>query len=166
MSDYSRRNRGRFSENYDFEWESFDRKTAQNSTISDSDGELLRRRRATSNQASQRRRRQIDEESNINNYEHERRPQTHVSKQSPKRKRKRKKKLTEKQILFRKRLRTTILVVVLVSVVVLSGMFVGMYAAVSPEISELEIENLALNQTSQVYYYDHNGKAKELTKLH
>ncbi len=167
MSDYSRRNRGRFTENDDFDWDSFDRKTAQNSTISEQDGELLRRRRQSSSQPAQRRHRQPEEGMNINNYEREYRPQpSFANTQAPKRKRRKKKRLTEKQILFRKRLRMSILVVVLVSVVVLSGMFVGMYAAVSREISELEIENLALNQTSQVYYYDQNGKAKELTKLH
>ncbi len=165
MSDYSRRNRGRFSENDDFDWESFDRKTAQNSTISDADGEMLRRRRSSSNKETQKRRKIAEKERVVHANERERRPQDTTAKSTPKRKRK-KKKLTESQMLFRKRLRTTILVVVLVSVVVISGMFVGMYAAVSREIKELEIENLALNQTSQVYYYDENGRAKELTKLH
>ena len=158
MSDYSRRNRGRFSENDDFDWEKFDRETAQSSTMRDEDGEILRRRRA-SNQTQRKRQRPVTQAVPI-------RENTPAPAPKKTNKRKRKKKLTEKQIRFRKKLRNTILIVILVSVVVLSGMFVGMYAAVSREISEMNIQNLALNQTSQVYYYDKNGKVKELTKLH
>lgn len=162
MSDYNRRNRNRFSENDDFDWESFDRETASSSTLSDRDGEMLRRRRGASSQKPQYR----SDRQNIEDYPARERTTQQPQRQAPKRKRRRKKRLTQKQIIFRKRVRVTILVVFLVSVVVLSGMFVGMYAAVSREISEMNIQNLALNQTSQVYYYDKNGKVKELTKLH
>ncbi len=167
VSDYSRRNRGRFSENDDFDWESFDRKTASSSTLSQSDGELLRRRRSSSGETRRRRQQPVGET-----------PRQRVNSATPsqqayqssgtasKRKKRRKKKLTEKQIVFRKKVRVTVLAVILVSIVVFSGMFVGMYAAVSREIKEMNIQNLALNQTSQVYYYDRNGNVRELTKLH
>ncbi len=161
VSDYSRRNRGRFTENDDFDWELFDRETATRSTLSDADGELLRRRRSTSSQAQKKRQRPQAQPQPTR----ERAPQQSAPKPSPKRKRK-KKRLTEAQLESRRKIRNVVLIIVLVVVVVLSGMFVGMYAAVSREIKEMNIQNLALNQTSQVYYYDKNGKVKELTKLH
>ena len=194
MSDYSRRNRGRFSENDDFDWESFDRKTAKYSTLSNEDSELLRRRRST--EYPSRRRKQLTpadktmgrggSRTTSSRTVERRTPSTrssdaHVppsrsayahatpstpSRRPAKRKRRQKKRLTEKQLQFRRRLRLSILAVILVMVVVISGMFVGMYAAVSREIKEMNLQNLALNQTSQVYYFDESGKAKELIKLH
>ena len=167
VSEYSRRNRGRFSENDDFDWESFDRKTASSSTLSEADGELLRRRRSSSGETRRRRQQPVEAPARARaNIAPPPKPGYPSSGVVSKRKKRRKKKLTEKQIQFRKKLRVTILAVILVSVVVLSGMFVGMYAAVSREIKEMNIQNLALNQTSQVYYYDRNGNVKELTKLH
>lgn len=156
MSEYSRRNRGKSSYNDDFDWESFDRKTASSSTLSDSDGELLRRRRSSSTETRRRRQQPVQEpvRQRVNT----------VPTQT--RKKRKKRKLTDKQIQFRRKVRVGILAVVLISIVVLSGMFVGMYAAVSREIKEMNIQNLALNQTSQVYYYDRAGNVKELTKLH
>ena len=122
MSDYNRRNRNRFSENDDFDWESFDRETASSSTLRDTDGEMLRRRRGASSQKPQYR----SDRQNIEEYPLRERTSQQSQRQAPKRKRRKKKRLTQKQIVFRKRVRITILVVFLVSVVVLSGMFVGM----------------------------------------
>ncbi len=167
VSDYSRRNRGSSSGD-DFDWESFDRKTAASSTISDSDSEPLRRRRTTTHEAPPRRRRQLAPADPEMKGRPQSRPETTRTSAAPptKRKRRKKKRLTEKQIIFRKRLKFGILSAVLVTIVVFSGMFVGMYAAVTREIKEMNIQNLALNQTSQIYYYDKNGREKELTKLH
>ncbi len=195
MSDYSRRNRGRFSENDDFDWESFDRKTAKYSTLSNDDSELLRRRRST--EYPSRRRKQLTpadttmgrggsrtapaRTSEVRMSPPARSAEAHrapahaapsyaspsaPSRRPAKRKRRQKKRLTEKQIAFRRRLRVAVLSIILVMIVVISGMFVGMYAAVRREIKEMNLQNLALNQTSQVYYFDENGKAKELIKLH
>lgn len=190
VSDYSRRNRGRFSENDDFDWESFDRKTAKYSTLSNEDSELLRRRRST--EYPSRRRKQLtpadktmgrgaSRTSEVRMSPPSRpaevhRPPAHSApsyaspgtptRRPAKRKRRQKKRLTEKQIVFRRKLRVAILSVILVMIVVISGMFVGMYAAVSREIKEMNLQNLALNQTSQVYYFDEQGRAKELIKLH
>lgn len=166
MSDYSRRNRGGYSGNDDFDWESFDRKTAENSTLSDSDGELLRRRRSSSSEQRRRKQEPHREASHMRSDATAARNVQRNGGTVSKRRKRRKKKLTEKQIRFRRKVRITVLAVILISVVVLSGMFVGMYAAVSREIKEMNIQNLALNQTSQVYYYDSNGNVKELTKLH
>lgn len=168
MSDYSRRNRRPSSSNDDFDWESFDRETASYSTLSESDSEMLRRRRSSSDKQAPKRRRTAERQpvSEKETYNRENRYATQQSRPVSKRKKRYKKKLTEKQIIFRHRLRMSILIVVLICVVVLSGMFVGMYAAVSREVSELNIKNLALNETSCIYYYDDNGNAKLLTELH
>lgn len=166
MSEYSRQTRGGYSGNGDFDWDSFDRKTANNSTLSEQDGELLRRRRSSSSENTRRGRQSAREPERYRSQQTPARRNTQPTGTASKRKKRRKRKLTEKQIQFRRKVRITILAVILVSIVVLSGMFVGMYAAVSREIKEMNIQNLALNQTSQVYYYDSNGKVKELTKLH
>lgn len=166
VSEYSRRNRNGFSQNDDFDWESFDRKTAECSTLSDTDSEPLRRRRSSDTETKRRRQQTVREPARTHSDITPPRQSSAQNKTVSRRKKRRKKKLTEKQIQFRRKMRITVLAVILISVVVLSGMFVGMYAAVSREIKEMNIQNLALNQTSQVYYYDNNGKVKELTKLH
>ena len=164
MSEYSRRNRGKVPEHDDFDWEKFDRQTAKNSTISSADSEPLRRRRTTSSADDTRRKRQrVYDDAAV---ERKQAPvaASDIGKPAQTRKRK-KKRLTQKQIDFRRKLRRTILVIVLVFVVVFSGMFVGMYAAVSREIKEMNIEGLALNYTSSIYYLDDKGKEHELSKL-
>ena len=45
------------------------------------------------------------------------------------------------------------------------GMFVGMYAAVSREIKDMNIQGLALNNSSFIYYTDANGNEQELDKI-
>lgn len=148
MSEYSRRNRGSSkSNNDDFDWESFDRKTASSSTVN-SDAPLRRRR---TEPQPQRRRRAVPENNN-------------TVKASRPSKRKKKKQLTEKQIKFRKRLRAAILVTILIIAVITTGMFVGMYAAVSREIKDMNIKNLALNHTSEIYYME-DGEFKLLEEL-
>lgn len=158
MSDYSRRNRGS-SNNDDFDWESFDRKTSS-SSYNSSEAPLRRRRTA---QEPQRRRRVVSVEEEQSNNIRER--ETSSASQSTKRKRKRKKQLTEKQKKFRKRLWLSILAVILIVVVVSTGMFVGMYAAVSREIKDMDVKNLALNHTSTIYYLDKNGEYRQLEEL-
>lgn len=166
MSEYSRRNRGSSSSD-DFDWESFDRKTASDSSISSSDSEPLRRRRSTTHEAPARRTgRLAPADPEMKGRPQARTERTRTDAPPTKRKRRKKKRLTEKQLLFRKRLRIGILSAVLILIVVFSGMFVGMYAAVTREIKEMNIRNLALNQTSEIYYYDKNGREKEFTKLH
>ncbi len=163
MSDYNR-NGGD-----DFDWESFDRKTSGTGRQNGSDPQPpLRRRRSGSSSHSR-------------SGQHTRPTGGYAgssgsgsggaygngsgARRTDKKRRKRKKQLTDKQIRFRKRLRLTILVAVAVCVVVCSGMFVGMYAAVSREIKDMNIEGLALNYASVIYYTDSNGNEQELDKI-
>ncbi len=156
MSEYSRRNRHTSNDGGEFDWERFDRQTSAAS--SDSGEAPLRRRRSGSggNSRSSARSSAPDAERNVS--------QRKVTK-TQKPKKKRKKQLTEKQIMFRKRLRLTILVAVLICVVICSGMFVGMYAAVSREIKDMNIQSLALNYSSFIYYTDSYGNEQELDKI-
>lgn len=155
----------------DFDWESFDRETSganerppmRRRRSSDSG-----RQRSSSNSRSERRR--TSENTERETYAHTRRTEQRSAARSPRRgeqnkRRRRKKQLTEKQIRFRKRLRLSIIVTVAVVAVVCSGMFVGMYAAVSREIKDMNIRGLALNSTSAVYYYDSSGAEHELDKI-
>lgn len=179
MSEYSRRNRGNSSDDFDdFDWEKFDRRTQSNSTITSNETEPLRRRRQANHETSVRKRRTqtVSERNPQPRTERKQRDMqtstraTTVNRQATSvapvtRKNKRKKKLSEAQIAKRKKIRRIILAIVLVGVVVLSGMFVGMYAAVSREIKEMNIEGLALNYTSTIYYYDEHGNEVEYGPL-
>ena len=78
---------------------------------------------------------------------------------------KKKKRLTEKQIRFRRRLRLTIFSVIFIGIIIVSGMLVGMYAAVSREIKDMNIRLLAQNTSSAIYYTDDNGNEQELEQL-
>lgn len=60
----------------------------------------------------------------------------------------------------------SVLIALFVAVIVLAGIGVGMYSAVSKELSEMNVQNLALNYSSFVYYNDANGNAVEDTQLH
>lgn len=162
VSEYSRRNRGQSSSNDDFDWEKFDRQTANRTPMSADDEPPLRRRRSNSHETPKNR--IENERSDRRNV---RQPSgSRVNSPTPSRKRKKKKRLTEEQKQFRRRVRLVILAIILVMVVVLSGMFVGMYAAVSREIKEMNIESLALNSNSTVYYIDENGREVEYSQLH
>lgn len=161
MSEYSRRNRGSTSGyNDDFDWEKFDRQTASNSTLNYNSEQLRRRRTNTSDDTRRRRPTETRREE---------KPQIqHIQKstqnKTPK-KRKTKKRLTPVQRERRRKIKKAVLVSFLIFFVVCAGMFVGMYAAVSREIKEMNIEGLALNYTSTIYYYDENGNEREYGKL-
>ncbi|NDO19161.1 PBP1A family penicillin-binding protein [Lachnospiraceae bacterium MD329] len=80
--------------------------------------------------------------------------------------RKRKKKqLTEKQLRTRKRVRLVFFVTLFIFIIVTSGITMGMYAAVSREIKDMNIQNLALNYSSFIYYEDESGNPQELEQL-
>lgn len=161
MSEYSRRNRGQSSYNDDFDWEKFDRQTAGRTPVSSDDEAPLRRRRSTAHETP----RTVKEREQTQR--REARPSSaRTNTPAPSRKRKKKKRLTEEQKQFRRKVRLVIFAIILVFAVVLSGMFVGMYAAVSREIKEMNIEGLALNSNSTVYYIDENGKEVEYSQLH
>lgn len=162
VSEYSRRNRGNSSDFHDdFDWEKFDRRTASSSTVY-RDGDVPRRRRTAATEDA-RRKKQVEYR------KEERKPlrqETRTTQQNstPKR-RKTKKKLSPAQIEKRQQIRKAVLIALLVIFVMGSGLFVGMYAAVSREIKEMNIESLALNYTSTIYYYDEDGDEREYGKL-
>lgn len=50
--------------------------------------------------------------------------------------------------------------------IILTGIGAGMYSAVSRELAEMNVQNLALNYSSFVFYNDKDGNAHELVQLH
>lgn len=152
MSDeYSRRRRRTTDDNNDdFDWEAFDRATSQ---PGDESEPLRRRRRANTSQSMRRRSREISERQ--------------AAKTSPAKsaKKSKKKNKSEAQLARRRKVRVFFAVLIAAVVVVCAGMFVGMYTAVSREIKDMNIEGLALNNTSVIYYIDENGIEREYEKL-
>ncbi len=129
----------------DFDWEKYDEMTSQSSASP-------RRTRRGANAASA--------------------PRSDAENAAPARRgsrnrksKKKKKRLTEKQIRFRRRLRLTIFSVIFIGIIIASGMLVGMYAAVSREIKDMNIRLLAQNTSSAIYYTDDNGNEQELEQL-
>lgn len=60
----------------------------------------------------------------------------------------------------------TVLAVLFVALIILAGIGAGMYSAVSNELEDMNVQNLALNYSSFVYYNDENGNAVEDVQLH
>lgn len=67
---------------------------------------------------------------------------------------------------FVKKALPTVFAALFVAIIVLAGIGVGMYSAVSNELEEMNVKNLALNYSSFVYYNDENGNAVEDVQLH
>lgn len=53
----------------------------------------------------------------------------------------------------------------IIGVIISSGIFIGMYTAVSTELKNYNIDNLTLNSPSYIYYTDKNGNTKELCTI-
>lgn len=153
MADNNGRNRRNSpgSSGDDFNWEEYDRQTSGSSAVP------RRRRQSTGRRAVQKKAPAAYESTPPR-----RRPQSGTSGQ---RKRKKKKQLTEKQIRMRQRIRLTLFITLFVIVVVGGGMTVGMYAAVSREIKDMNIQSLALNYSSFIYYEDAAGNPQELEQI-
>lgn len=150
----------RYSSNDDFNWEEYDMITSRPSDVP------RRRRQGASSQRSR----------NTGSQQRYAQPQRSASQMrssntAPSRRRasnaprKRKKQLTEKQIQFRRRLKLTVFAVVFICSVIIAGMSVGMYAAVSREIKDMNIQTLALNYSSFIYYEDESGNPQELEQI-
>lgn len=147
-NDNNRRRRSSSYDNEDFDWDNFDMETSSESTTAPT-------RRNTSPRRS---RRAASEKT--------KRASRPSSPAPVKRKRrKQKKQLTEKQIRFRRRLRLTAFTAIFVLVVIGTGLCVGMYAAVSREIKDMNIQSLALNYSSFIYYEDDSGNMQELEQI-
>jgi len=76
-----------------------------------------------------------------------------------------KKQNKQKNKALRRRILFGILIAILVAIIVGAGILIGMYAAVSKEISAMNIQNLAFKETSIIYYTDENGGVHELQQL-
>lgn len=141
MSDYSRRNRRNGGD--DFNWEEYDKLTSRISASSSSEetrtsgGEELSRRRA--HQAAMQ--------------------------QQNRDKKKTKRKKNPKNKALRKKVRTIILSALLICFIICVGIGIGMYAAVSREIKDMNIQTLTLNYSSFIYYEDANGNTKEYEQI-
>ena len=151
MAEYSRRNRHTSKKkNDDFNWDEYDRLTSRVSASSakktsdaspargNSEGEVVSRRRTQQAATAKKR--------------------TRVVRQEKTRKRKKNKHL-------HKKIWTTTGLIAAVCAVVVIGIVIGMYAAVSREIKDMNIRNLALNYSSFIYYQDVNGNTKEYEQI-
>ena len=137
MADNKGRRRNSGSD--DFDWEAYDAQSGSRSSRSTSRSSSdIARRRETDSYAS-----------------HPRRT----------RKKSGKKQLTEKQLKRRKIVWRSVLVVCLIGIIVLTGVTIGMYFAVSREIKDMNIKNLALNYSSFIYYNDASGETRELEQI-
>lgn len=141
----------KYTSNDDFNWEEYDMRTSSSS-------EVPRRRRQNSGQRASKPV-QPQNGSSYSSAPSRRRAS------STSRKKKKKKALTEKQLRFRRRLRLTIFTALFICIVIASGMTVGMYAAVSREIKDMNIQSLALNYSSFIYYEDESGNPQELEQI-
>ena len=141
MTDNNRRRRPA-NDNYEFDWDTYDQQSNSSNTRRGSSD--IARRRDTEGYSS-----------------HSRRDRTSTTKKkSPK-----KKKRTEKQQKRRKIIIRTLLVICLIVIIVGTGMSIGMYFAAYNEIEGMELENLAINQSSFIYYTDENGEEKKVEPL-
>ena len=168
--EYSRRRRNGAPSDDDFDWDAFDRETAELSAMNENNAPARRRR--SGNAAGTRRRRTPQSDVHETAYDavagaepagSRRRSASDTA--SGGGGRKKKKRGGKKKKAFGKKFFIGFLIAVLVMLVIGSGMFVGMYAAVSREIKEMNIETLALNNNSIIYYIDNNGNEKEYEQL-
>lgn len=136
MSDYSRRNKQNSGKSSGFDWDEYDRLTSQSSNEAYTPvTEETSRRRAH---------------------------RAEVQNRNPK-KNKRKKKQKNKEL--RKKVRMIIFSALLILLIICLGIGIGMYAAVSREIKDMNIRTLTLNYSSFIYYEDANGNTKEYEQI-
>ena len=155
MADNYRRNRNNlgYSGNDEFDWEQYDRLTSTASSSAESRRRILDNEPAHSTGHAE------------GSYSQQGTPSRRRAPQKPQRRRKPKKHLTEKQLRFRRRLRLTLFAALFICIVIVSGISIGMYAAVKQEIKDMNIRNLALNSTSFIYYTDSFGQSYELEQI-
>lgn len=152
MEENNGRNRrnSKYTSDDEFNWDEYDMMTSSQS-------EAPRRRRQASSHKSSRPAQTRSSASDV--------PSRRRASSSSSRKRKKKKQLTEKQIHFRRRLRLTVFTTLLIAAVIVSGIAIGMYAAVSREIKDMNIQTLALNYSSFIYYEDESGVPREFEQI-
>ena len=81
------------------------------------------------------------------------------------RKRLKKKARRQKRNSFLRGFTVAVLIVAMLCIMVGTGVGVGMYTAVSTEINDMNLSDLALNKFSYVMYTDENGRETELEKI-
>ncbi|MBS7298820.1 MAG: PBP1A family penicillin-binding protein [Eubacteriales bacterium] len=91
---------------------------------------------------------------------------TASSKASSKRKTTAKKIINFKSNKYLRSLCASLGIILVVAVIVLAGIGAGMYTAVSNDLKDMNVQNLALNYSSFVYYNDADGNAIEEVQLH
>lgn len=179
MADYNGNDRKnqRYTPNNDFNWEEYDARTSGTSVPPRRRRPASGSGRRTPQRSTQQRASQLrppDSNALTKSNTNVRRPAASAaangnapSRRRPSQttKRKKKKQLTEKQIKFRRRLRLSIFATLFIGIIITAGMLVGMYTAVSREIKEMNIQSLASNSSSFVYYIDDRGNEHELKKL-
>ena len=141
------------SHTQEFDWDAYDRSTSP-----------------AGNRAAYSRRRRIEEERNSQRTSRRTpssAPDRHEPKRQPPKKtnKKRKRKLSEEQIKKRRRIRAIFILLLIVIFIAVTGMCIGIYAAASREIKEMNISGLALNYASFIYYEDPNGVTREYEKI-
>lgn len=152
MADNRRnKNNSKYSANDEFDWEAYDRMTSQPPAS-------RRRAQNSASASSHARTHQSAPSPAPSSAPRRRQPSANTKKR-------RKKQLTPEQMRFRKRLRLTLFAAACIIIVVVSGITIGMYAAVKQEISEMNIKNLALNSASFIYYTDVYGQTQELEQI-
>lgn len=151
MADYSRRNRRNsgYSSSDDFNWDEYDRLTSRVSNSSADSGNSYGAGASDSEAVPSRRRAHQASAA---------KKRTKLQKQEKKQKKQKNKKL-------RRRIRLAVLSVVFICAIVAAGISIGMYAAVSREIKDMNIRSLALNYSSFIYYEDTNGNTKEYEQI-
>lgn len=65
-----------------------------------------------------------------------------------------------------RRLRNVLLSLIFVCIMVCAGVGAGMYAAISAEIKDMNIQNLAFNHSSFLFYNDAEGNSHEIQQLY
>lgn len=154
-----KRRKGSSREYQDFDWDEYDRKSSSSESTVYS------------------RRRRIDQERNAQKSKaaHVSHPSRTTSSRNNEQKSQanknaknrtgRKKKLTQEQIRRRKRFRAIFILLLIVAFIVATGICIGIYAAASQEIKDMNIKGLALNYASFIYYEDSNGVTREYEKV-
>lgn len=144
------------SKNYpDFDWDAYDRKSSSqtNSTYS-------RKKRLEEEKYSQKQKRSTTP-SRSASY----RVEEQTKNKTPQSRKKHRKKLSEEQINRRKRTRAVFILLLIVAFIAVTGMCIGIYAAASQEIKDMNIKGLALNYASFIYYEDSNGVTREYEQI-
>lgn len=151
MADYSRRNRRNpgYKSDVDFNWDEYDRLTSRVSESGDGSRHSYDFEEAYDESAPSRRRAH----------------QTTAAKQRTRLKKQEKKQKKQKNKKLRKRIWLAIMSVIFIGIIIVTGISIGMYAAVSREIKDMNIRSLALNYSSFIYYEDTNGNTKEYEQI-